>query len=55
MQLQKQLSRKHKNKIYSKYIIVIPPKIIKKLKWKEGDKLDCIISGEKLIIRKLKE
>lgn len=54
MQLQKQLSRKYKDKEYSKYVIVIPPKIIEKLDWKEGDKLDCIVSGEKLIIKKLK-
>jgi bifunctional DNA-binding transcriptional regulator/antitoxin component of YhaV-PrlF toxin-antitoxin module len=51
MHLQKQLSRKHKNKEYPKYTIVVPPKEIEKLGWKEGDELESELKDGKLIIK----
>lgn len=55
MQLQKQLSRKHKDKEYPKYTVVIPPKEIEKLGWKEGDELEPEIKDSKLIIKPKKK
>jgi bifunctional DNA-binding transcriptional regulator/antitoxin component of YhaV-PrlF toxin-antitoxin module len=51
MQLQRQLSRKHKEKIYPKFTIVIPPKEIEKLGWKEGEELEPEIDDNRLIIK----
>jgi len=45
VKLQKQKSRKVGNKVYSKYVVVIPEDNIKKASFKEGDKL--VISAEK--------
>lgn len=39
MKLQKSLSRKYKEKEYSKYILVIPEEAIKKSGFKVGDEL----------------
>ena len=55
MNLQKQLSRKVGDKEYAKYVIVIKPKIIKKLGWKDGEELDAEIKGDKLVIEKEEE
>jgi bifunctional DNA-binding transcriptional regulator/antitoxin component of YhaV-PrlF toxin-antitoxin module len=52
MQLQKQASRVYKGKEYPKYLIVIPPKDIEILGWKEGDDLESIIEDCTLTIRK---
>jgi bifunctional DNA-binding transcriptional regulator/antitoxin component of YhaV-PrlF toxin-antitoxin module len=51
MQLQKQLSRVHKDKTYPKYTIVVPPKEIEKLGWREGDELEPEIKDGELVIR----
>ncbi len=37
MRLQKQLSRKSKNRVYDKWVIVIPSKVVKEADFKEGD------------------
>lgn len=50
MQLQKQMSRKIGNTEYAKYVIVIPPKIVEELKWKDKQELTFKIQGKKLII-----
>ena len=55
MKLQKQLSRVHKEKAYPKYAVVIPPKEIEKLGWKEGDELETMIENEELIIKPKKK
>ncbi|MBS3122872.1 hypothetical protein J4434_08385 [Candidatus Woesearchaeota archaeon] len=55
MRLQKQLSKKIGNVEYPKYVIVIKPSIIDKLGWKEGQMLESVIKGEKLLIKKDKE
>ena len=39
MKLQKQLSRRTKNKEYPKWVVVIPPEKIKEAGLKEGDEL----------------
>lgn len=52
MKLQKQLSRKTKNKEYSKWVIVIPPKKIKEAGLKEGDELKVEVKVGRIIIRK---
>jgi len=52
MRLQKQLSRKVGNKIYNKWIVVIPPKKIKKSGLKEGDYLEIKIKKGKIILEK---
>lgn len=52
MYLQKQLSRRIGDVKYAKYVIVIPPSIVKELKWKDGEELESEIKGNKLIIEK---
>jgi bifunctional DNA-binding transcriptional regulator/antitoxin component of YhaV-PrlF toxin-antitoxin module len=52
MQLQKRLSRIYKGKEYSKYVIIIPPKDIEKLGWKDQDVLESNIEEGKIIIGK---
>jgi bifunctional DNA-binding transcriptional regulator/antitoxin component of YhaV-PrlF toxin-antitoxin module len=52
MKLQKQKAWTYKDTEYAKYSIVIPNKEIDKLGWKEGDELESIIKGEKLVIAK---
>jgi len=51
LKLQRQLSRKFKEKEYEKWVIVIPREVIENLGWKEGEELQEEIKDEKLIIR----
>jgi AbrB family looped-hinge helix DNA binding protein len=51
MKLQKQVSRKVKNKEYSKYVIVLPSEIVAKLGWKEGENLEAFVRNKKLVIK----
>lgn len=53
MQLQKQLSRKLEKKKYFRYTVVIPPKTVKELGWKQGDRLDPKIENGGLVIVKV--
>ena len=52
MKLQKQLSRKVQDIEYAKLVLVIPPNMIKELKWKEGQELEAEIKENKLVIQK---
>ena len=52
MRLQKQLSRKYGNTEYAKYVIVVKPKIIERLGWKDGEELEGKVKGDKLVIKK---
>jgi len=52
MKLQKQLSRKVKDVEYAKWVLVIPPNIIEKLKWKEGQELEAEIRENVLVVKK---
>ena len=47
MKLQRQKARKYKGKTIYKYIIVIPPKDIRDLGWKEGMELDGTVVKDK--------
>ena len=52
MKLQKQLSRKTEKKEYPKWIVVIPPILINKLKWKAGEDLEAETKEDRLVIKK---
>lgn len=52
MHLQKQLSRKYEGKEYAKYVLVIKPKLIEKLGWKDGEELEAEVKKDKLIIER---
>lgn len=52
MKLQKQLSRKVKDVEYAKWVLVIPPNIIEKLKWKEGQELEAKVKENSLVVKK---
>ena len=41
MKIQKQLSKKRGEKVYYKYVIVIPNDIVEKSELKEGDELEA--------------
>ena len=55
MRLQKQLSRKTEDKVYDKWVIVIPPKKIKEAELKEGDELKVDAKKGKLIIKEINQ
>lgn len=50
MKLQKQLSRKVKDREYSKWVITIPHKQIEALGWKSGEELKAMIRDNKLVL-----
>lgn len=52
MILQKQLSRRIGNTEYAKYVIVVPPNIVKELKWKDGDELAIEIKKDGFFLTK---
>lgn len=52
MKLQSQISREYKRKKYEKFWVVIPSKLIEKLKWKSGQELRAELEDDKLIIDK---
>lgn len=54
MKLQKQLSKKRGDKIYDKYVVVLPPLVIKEASLKEGDQLEAsaVKKGEVRLVRK---
>jgi len=53
MKLQKQLSRKVGDKKYTKYVAVIPPKIVEELGIKEGEELSIKVKNGKMILEKM--
>ena len=50
MKLQKQVSRKTKDKTYVKWVITIPPNVIQEMGWDEGLELSKTISKNSLIL-----
>jgi hypothetical protein len=50
VKLQKEVSRKYKNKIYYKYTFCIPNEIIKKLKIFGGDEFQVLEKNNKEIV-----
>jgi len=51
MKLQKQLSRKIKDREYPKYVVTIPPKQVEEAGWKEGMELEAVVKDGKIILR----
>jgi len=51
MKLQKQLSRKVRDKMYPKYVVTIPPKTVAEVGWNEGTELEAIVKDGKIILR----
>ena len=52
MKLQKHLSKKRGDKIYHKYVVVIPNEIIKKANLKEGDELEATAKKDEIKLKK---
>jgi len=52
MRLLSHTSRKYKDKEYEKFWIVIPNKLVEKLKWKRGEDLEAEVKRSKLVIKK---
>lgn len=50
--LQKQVSRKVKDKEYSKYVLIIPSKEIREAGFKEGEELKIKVKNKKIVIEK---
>jgi len=55
MKLQKQLSKKRKNKTYYKYVINIPPMIIKEAGLKYGQDLEIAVEKGRIVLKKKEE
>ncbi len=55
MKLQKRFLRKHRDKDYFKFMVNIPPKIIKQAGFKEGEDLDIKVEGKTIKIKKKTE
>jgi len=53
MKIQKQLSKKVKDKVYAKYVVVLPKKTVEEAGFKEGDELEAEVrKGEIKLKRK---
>lgn len=52
LRLQKQRSREVKGKEYFRWAVVIPPGKVKELGWEEGDELEPVMEGKRLVIEK---
>ena len=52
MKLQKQLSKKRGDKIYNKFVVVIPPDVINESGFKEGDELVAEAKKGEIKLRK---
>jgi len=52
MKLQKQLSKKRKNKTYYKYVINIPPMIIKEAHLNYGQELEIAVEKGNIILKR---
>jgi len=50
VKLQKQLSRHFGGREYAKWVVVLPPKLVKQLGWREGMELSAVIDGKGLRI-----
>lgn len=53
MKLQSQVSREYKGQKYEKYWVVLPSRVVTRLKWKSGDVLTGEIKLNKLEIQKV--
>ncbi len=55
MKLQKQLSRRYGGKDYAKWLVVIPPNVVDKLGWTEGEDLEPRIEGRELMLKRARK
>jgi len=53
VKLQKQLNRRLGGREYAKWVLVLPPRTVKALGWKEGQEFKFQIDGRTLRIRPL--
>jgi hypothetical protein len=51
VKLQRQLNRRLGDREYAKWVIVLPPKIIRQLGWKEGQEFMFQIDGKTLRLK----
>jgi hypothetical protein len=51
VKLQKQLSRHFGGREYAKWVVVLPPKIVKELGWNEGLELRVDVEGRSLRLK----
>jgi hypothetical protein len=51
MKLQKVRAREYKGKTIYKWMIVIPPRDIKELRWTENNKLEGIVAQDTYLLR----
>ena|GEM_PF-2626719 len=54
MHLQKQKTRRVNGKDYFRWIVVIPPKRVRELGWKEGMELETKVKKGRLVLRRIK-
>lgn len=52
MKIQKQLSKKRKNKTYYKYMVNIPPMIIKEAGLEYGEDVEIKVEKGKIVLKK---
>jgi hypothetical protein len=55
VKLQKQLSRRYRGKDYAKWLVVIPPSVVDKLGWAEGEDLEPRIEGHELKLKRARK
>lgn len=55
MKLQKQLSRRYGGKDYAKWLVVIPPNVVDKLGWNEGEDLEPRVEGHGLHLKRARK
>jgi len=55
MKLQKRFLRKHKDKDYYKYMVNLPPEVVKDAGFKEGDELQAQAKKGEIRLRKITE
>lgn len=55
VKLQKQLGRRYGGKDYAKWLVVIPPNLVDKLGWAEGEELDPQIDGHQLRLKRVQK
>ncbi len=50
MRLQRQLASVRGGKEYGKWVLVVPPKVVEELGWREGETLEALVKGDWLIL-----
>jgi len=55
VRLQRQLNRRAKGKEYSKWLVVIPPDMVEKLGWREGEELELDVRGDELRLQRVRQ